>query len=67
MASGDKWTCSFQGRSSRRTESPSATRNLGLREGSGKLKGIKGKGTYKGTPTADGTMTYTIEGEYSLP
>jgi hypothetical protein len=35
--------------------------------GTGKLKGIKGKGTYQGTPNADGTMTYKVDGEYSLP
>jgi hypothetical protein len=35
--------------------------------GTGKLKGIKGKGTFKGTPNADGTMSYAIEGEYSIP
>ena len=34
--------------------------------GTGKLKGIKGKGTYKGTPEGDFT-NYDIEGEYSLP
>lgn len=34
--------------------------------GTGKLKGIKGKGTYHGTPNADGTMTYKVTGEYSL-
>ncbi len=35
--------------------------------GTGKLKGITGKGTYKGTPNADGTMTYQVDGEYTLP
>jgi hypothetical protein len=35
--------------------------------GTGKLKGIKGKGTYKGTANADGSMTYQVDGEYSLP
>lgn len=35
--------------------------------GTGKLKGIKGKGTYKGTGTADGGVTYEVEGEYELP
>lgn len=38
-----------------------------LTSGSGKLKGITGRGTYKGTPNPDGSMTYTVEGEYSLP
>lgn len=35
--------------------------------GTGKLKGIKGKGTYKGKVGADGTMTIEVEGEYQLP
>jgi hypothetical protein len=35
--------------------------------GTGKLKGITGNGTYKGTPNADGTMTYQVDGEYTLP
>jgi hypothetical protein len=35
--------------------------------GTGKLKGLKGKGTYQGTPNADGTVTVTVEGEYELP
>jgi hypothetical protein len=35
--------------------------------GTGKFKSIKGKGTYKGTPNADGTVTYEVTGEYSLP
>ena len=35
--------------------------------GTGKLKGIKGKGTYKGKGNADGSMTYEIEGDYQLP
>jgi hypothetical protein len=34
--------------------------------GTGKYKGIKGKGTYKGTPNADGTVTYQVDGEYKL-
>jgi hypothetical protein len=35
--------------------------------GTGKLKGIKGKGTYKGTPNSDGTVSYKVDGEYRLP
>jgi hypothetical protein len=34
--------------------------------GTGKLKGLKGKGTYKGKTAADG-FEDTIEGEYTLP
>jgi hypothetical protein len=35
--------------------------------GTGALKGIAGKGTYKGTGAADGSSTTEVEGEYSLP
>ncbi len=35
--------------------------------GTGKLKGIKGKGTYKGTFSADQSINYEVEGEYGLP
>jgi hypothetical protein len=35
--------------------------------GTGKLKGITGKGTYTGTAGADGSMTYKVDGEYTLP
>ena len=35
--------------------------------GTGKLKGLKGKGTYKGKAAPDGTSTSEIEGEYQLP
>jgi hypothetical protein len=35
--------------------------------GTGKLKGLKGKGTLKGSGTGDGGTTSQIEGEYTLP
>jgi hypothetical protein len=35
--------------------------------GTGKLKGIKGKGTYTTSINADGTSTVDVEGEYELP
>jgi hypothetical protein len=35
--------------------------------GTGKLKGLKGKGTYKGSSVANGETTDQIEGEYTLP
>jgi hypothetical protein len=34
--------------------------------GMGKFKNIKGPGTYKGTPNADGTVSYAVAGTYSL-
>jgi len=35
--------------------------------GTGKLKGITGKGTYKGKGNADGSASFEVEGEWSLP
>jgi hypothetical protein len=35
--------------------------------GTGKLKGIKGKGTYKEKGAADGSFTLEVEGQYELP
>lgn len=35
--------------------------------GTGKLKGITGKGTYKGTGDAAGSIATDVEGEYQLP
>jgi hypothetical protein len=35
--------------------------------GTGKLKGIKGGGTYKVTSNEDGTSTLEVEGEYTMP
>ena len=33
--------------------------------GTGKLKGIKGGGTYKGAAAADGTIDFDVEGDYT--
>jgi hypothetical protein len=35
--------------------------------GTGKFKGMKGKGTTKGKGATDGTSTWEVEGEYELP
>jgi hypothetical protein len=35
--------------------------------GTGKLKGLKGKGTVKGKPAGEGKSAWEIEGEYQLP
>src|SRR5262249_30231804 len=35
--------------------------------GTGKFKGIKGKGTYKGSGPTDGDTNNQVEGEYTLP
>jgi hypothetical protein len=35
--------------------------------GTGKLKGIKAKGTFKGKGNPDGTTVFEVEGEYEMP
>jgi len=68
MTNGDKWSCSFQGKGVSKDGKPvSDAGTWTFTEGAGKLKGIKGKGTFNGTPNADGTMAIQIVGEYSLP
>ena len=68
LASGDKWTCSFQGKTTMKDGKPvSDSGTWAMVSGTGKLKGVKGKGTFKGMPNPDGSMSYAIEGEYSVP
>jgi len=68
MASGDKAHVRFQGTSTSKDGKPETDKGTwSFTGGTGKLKGLKGKGTYDGKPEADGSMTYQIEGEYSLP
>ena len=68
MASGDKFTVQFQGKGKSKDGKPvSQSGTWSFAGGEGKVKGIKGKGTYKGAPNPDGSITYQIDGEYSLP
>ena len=68
MANGDKFYVRFQGTDTMKDGAPqSAQGTWSFTGGTGKLKGIKGKGTYKGTGGADGSITYEVEGEYALP
>lgn len=67
-SSGDKYFVKYSGSA---TYKDGALVTLGgtwkYTGGTGALKGIQGKGTYKGTGAADGTSTTEVEGEYSLP
>ena len=67
MANGDKFQVRSQGSASAKEgvieSAEGKWRYVG---GTGKLKGIKGKGTYKGKGGPEG-ITYEIEGEYDLP
>jgi hypothetical protein len=68
MANGDQFTVRFQGTGKSKDGKPvSTTGTWSFVDGTGKVKGIKGKGTYKGASNADGTSTTQVEGEYSLP
>jgi hypothetical protein len=68
MSNGDKYAVKFTGKSMTKDGKMSGGQGTwSFTEGTGKLKGLKGKGTYKGTPNADGSTTTEVTGEYSLP
>ena len=65
MSNGDTTVAKFQGSSKLKDGKPlSGEGTWSYTSGTGKLKGIKGKGTYKGTANADGSVTYQVDGEY---
>jgi hypothetical protein len=68
-ANGDSWTAKYEGTGKMKDGKPvSADGTWIFSNGTGKFKGIKGKGTFKGgAPNADGTTTYQVDGEYQLP
>ena len=68
MAGGDTFIVKFAGTSRSKDGKPTGSEGTwSFTGGTGKLKGLKGKGTYKGSPGADGTSTVQVDGEYSLP
>lgn len=68
MASGDKTFVAFHDTFPIKDGKPGdSTGHWTYTGGTGKLKGLKGTGTYKATPNADGTLTVAVEGEYELP
>ena len=68
-ASGDKYFVRYSGKASYTKEGTPDTISGTWRYtgGTGKLKGLTGKGTYKGKGNADGSATFEVEGEYTLP
>ncbi|HMF91963.1 MAG TPA: hypothetical protein VKL40_15070 [Candidatus Angelobacter sp.] len=57
MSNGDKFTVRTEGTDTVKDGRPqSSTGTWSFASGTGKIKGIQGKGTYKGKPDADGTM-----------
>lgn len=68
LASGDKFYVKYEGSATLKDGAPQAAQGTWrFKGGTGSVKGIKGKGTYKGTAGADGSVTYDVEGEYELP
>jgi hypothetical protein len=64
-ASGDKYYVHFQGTGTFNADhSGSSSGTWSFEGGTGKLKGLTGKGTYKTTAKADGTSTADINGDY---
>jgi hypothetical protein len=67
-ANGDKSYVRTQGSATLKGETiESAEGTWSFTGGTGKLKGIKGKGTYKGKGASDASVTYEVEGQYELP
>lgn len=68
MANGDKYFVTSQSTMTvKEGVAQSSEGTWSYTGGTGKLKGLKGKGTVKGKAGADGTMTLEVEGEYQLP
>jgi uncharacterized protein GlcG (DUF336 family) len=68
MDNGDKFTVRFTGgMTAAKDGSATFEGKWTFVSGTGKLKGIKGSGTYKGSGTADGAGTIEVEGDYTLP
>lgn len=67
MDSGDKFFVRYQGTIKANKEGTAAFEGKWtFVNGTGRLKGIKGGGTYKGTGSADGSGNIEVEGEYSV-
>jgi hypothetical protein len=65
LASGDKYYVEFKGTTTLKGENPTGSEcKWHFNGGTGKLKGLTGKGTCKGTFKSDGTGEFDIEGDY---
>jgi hypothetical protein len=66
-ASGDKYYVRFDGTTTYKGEAPSTAKcSWTFEGGTGKLKGLTGKGTCTGTYDASGGATFDVVGEYSI-
>ena len=67
MDNGDKYTVRFNGTSMMaKDKTGTISGKWTFVSGTGKLKGIKGGGTFKGTAAADGSADVEVEGDYTL-
>lgn len=67
MDNGDKYTVRINGAGTmNKDNSGTFEGKWTFVSGTGKLKGIKGGGTYKGTANADGTADVNVEGDYTI-
>lgn len=67
MSNGDKIYVRFQGNDTTKDGKPATTEGTwSYTGGTGKLKGITGKGTYKGKADAAGNMVVEVKGDYQL-
>lgn len=67
LASGDKYFVEFKGTSTLKGQNPvSSECKWKFTGGTGKAMGISGKGTCKGTFSADGKSTWETEGDYKI-
>ena len=68
LANGDKYYVSFQGTTTMEKNAPvSATCTWNFTGGTGKVKGLAGKGTCAGKFDATGAAEFDVQGEYSVP
>jgi hypothetical protein len=69
MANGDKIFVRFSGTDTVTKDGKPLTSvgTWSYTGGTGKFKGIKGKGTYNGKADASGNMVSDVEGDYTLP
>jgi hypothetical protein len=67
MDNGDTFTVHFTGTAKmNKDNSGTFDGKWSFVSGTGKLKGIKGSGTYKGTAAADGSSDVSVDGDYTM-
>ena len=68
MANGDQFVVRFNGTSTldKNGAPQTQTGTWSFVRGTGKLKGITGKGIFKGKAAADGSVITEVEGEYQI-